>query len=70
MSRSCNTLNDLLLNKLCVPNETEELNLSAFNMITEINELKRLGNHISCECKYKIDVKKCNSNQMWNNDKC
>ena len=39
-------------------------------MITEINELKRLGNHISCECKYKIDVKKCNSNQMWNNDKC
>ena len=33
---SCNTLNDLS-NKVCVPNETEKLNLSVFNMITGIN---------------------------------
>ena len=32
---SCNTLNDLS-NKVCVPNETEDLNLSVFNMITGI----------------------------------
>ena len=33
---SCNTLNDLS-NKLCDPSKTEDLNLSVFNMITEIN---------------------------------
>ena len=32
---SCNTLNDLS-NKVCVPNKTEDLNLSMFNMITGI----------------------------------
>ena len=36
---SCNTVNDLS-NKVCVPNKTEDLNLTAFNMITWINELK------------------------------
>ena len=33
---SCNTLN-YLCNKVCVPNKTEELILSVFNMITGIN---------------------------------
>ena len=33
---SCNTINDLS-NKVCVPNKTEHLNLSVFNMITVIN---------------------------------
>ena len=36
---SCNTLNDLS-NKVCIPNKTEDLNLSVFNMINRINELK------------------------------
>ena len=34
---SCNTLNNLS-NKNCVPNKTEDLNLSMFNMVTGINE--------------------------------
>ena len=34
---SCNTLNDLS-NKVCIPNKTEDLNLSVFIMITGINE--------------------------------
>ena len=38
---SCNTLNDLF-NKACVPNETEDLNLNVFNMITGIKESKTL----------------------------
>ena len=58
---SCNTLNDLS-NKVCVPNKTEDLNLSVFSMITGIKESKTLTKHISCECKYKIDSRKCNSN--------
>ena len=66
---SCNTLNDLS-NKVCVPNKTEDLNLSVFNMITGINESKALTKHISCECKCRFDGRKCNSDQWWNNDKC
>ena len=34
---SCNTLNDLS-KTVCVPNKTEDSNLSVFNMITGINE--------------------------------
>ena len=58
----CNTLNDLS-NKSCIPSKTEHPNLSVFNMITEINESKTSAKHISCECKYKLNGKKCNSNQ-------
>ena len=41
---SCNTLNDLsiFIYKVYVPNKTEHLNLSMFNMITGINESKTL----------------------------
>ena len=54
---SCNTLNDLS-NKVCVPNKTEDLNLSVFNMITGINESKKLTKHISCEFKRNFDEQK------------
>ena len=66
---SCKTLNDLS-NKVCVPNKTEDLNLSVFNMITGINQSKTLTKHISSKCKCKFDTRKCNSNQWWNNNKC
>ena len=66
---SCNNLNDLS-NRLCVPNKTEDLNLNVFNIMTGINESKRLTKHISCECKCRFDGRKCNSNQKWNNNKC
>ena len=65
----CNTLNDLG-NKVCVPNKTENLNLSVFNMFIGINESKILTKHISCKCKCQFDGIKCNSNENWNNDKC
>ena len=54
---SCNTLNDLS-NEVCVPNKTEDLNISAFNIIAGINEWKTLANYISCEYKCKFDGKK------------
>ena len=46
---SCNILNHLF-NKVCVPNNTEDLNLSVFNLISEINESKTLTEHTSCKC--------------------
>ena len=51
-------------------NKTEDLNLSVFNMITRINELKTLTKDIWCKLKCKFDGTKCNSNQWWNNNKC
>ena len=39
-------------------------------MIPGINESKTLTKGISCECKCKLDSRKCNSNQKWNIDKC
>ena len=51
---SCKTLNDSS-NKVGVPNKIGDLNLSIFNMITGINELKTLTKQISCKCKCKFD---------------
>ena len=45
---SCNTINDLC-NRVCFPNETEDLDLNVFNMITNINESRTLTKRISCE---------------------
>ena len=58
---SCNTLNDL--SKMC--SKQNRITLSKFNMITEMNELKKLTKHISCECKCKFDGRKFHSNQKW-----
>ena len=66
---SCDTLNELS-NKVYILNNTEDLNLSVFNMFTGINESKTLTKHISCERKCKLDGTKCNSCQWWNNKKC
>ena len=66
---SGNSLHDLC-NKVCVPNKTEDLHVSMFNVITGINESKTLTKHISCKCKCKFDGGKCNSDHLWNNAKC
>ena len=66
---SIKTLNDLS-KKLCIPNKREDLNLSMFSTITEMNKSNILTKHISCECKCRFDGRKCNSDQWWNNDRC
>ena len=53
---SCNTLKDLS-NKVCIPNKTEDLNLSVFNMTAGIFESKTLTKHLSYECKCRFDGK-------------
>ena len=45
--------------KECVPNKTEDLNFSVFNMKREKNESKMLAKHKSCECIDKFDGRKC-----------
>ena len=58
-SRSFNVLSP----KICVPKETKDKNVEAFNMITHINEAKAMTEHISCDCKFKFNSTICNSNQ-------
>ena len=53
----CVTPNDLS-NTVRVSIKTEDLNLSIFNMITGINESKKLIKHISCKRKCRFDGKK------------
>ena len=38
---SCNTLGDLP-SRICIPNETEDLNLHVFNMITRIKNINKI----------------------------
>ena len=68
MCWNCDTLNGLS-NKVCVPNETKDLNLSVFNIMAGINRSKTLEKHMSCKCKYKFDRIKYKSNQKRNNNK-
>ena len=55
---------------ICVPNKSEDLNLSVLSTITGINKLKSLIQLTSCECKCGFDGRKCNSDQWWNNYTC
>ena len=32
--------------------------------------MKTLTKHVSYKCKYRFDESKCNSDQLWNNNKC
>ena len=46
---SCN----VLFAKICVPKETKDINVKAFNMIKNKNEAETMTKHISCDCKCK-----------------
>ena len=63
---SCSVLSP----KICVPKEAKDINVRAFNMITNKNESKAIIEHISCGCKYKFNSTACNSKQKGNNKTC
>ena len=47
--------------KTWVANKTEFISLNVFNMVKRISESKALTKHISCECKWKFNGRKCHS---------
>lgn len=57
---NCNTFDDCS-SGVCVPYKTEDLNLNISNVNPEINRLKTLMKHMSCNCECKFHSKKCNS---------
>ena len=63
---SCNVLSP----KICVPKETKDINVKAFNMITNKDEAKAMTEHTSCDFKCKFNSEIYNSNQKSNNETC
>ena len=66
----CNGSCNVLPPKICVPKETKDINIKAFDMIRNKNEAKTVANYISCNCKCKFNSIICNSNRKWNNKTC
>ena len=56
--------------KICVPSKTKDINLKAFNMITNRNQGKTSVKHISFDCICRFNSPTFNSNQHWNNETC
>ena len=52
---SCNVLSQ----EICVPKETKDIYVKAFNMITNKDKAKAMAEHISCDCKCKFNSKTC-----------
>ena len=65
-TRICNALSP----KICVPKETKDINVKAFNTITNKNEAKTMTKFISFDCKCKFNSTTCNLNQKRNNKLC
>ena len=49
---------------------TKDINVNVFNMITRINEVKALVKQISSDFKWKFSNATCSLTQKWNIDKC
>ena len=61
---------NVLCPKICVPKETEDTSIKAFNMITNKDQVNAMIEHISCDCKYKFNSTTCNLKQKWNDKTC
>ena len=56
---SCNALSA----KKCALKEEKVMNFKAFSIITNKNDAKKMTEHISCNCKCKLNGTTCNSKQ-------
>ena len=54
----------------CVFLIKQKTNIKEFTMVTRINKVKTVVNHISYDCKCKFSSATSNSSQKWNNVKC
>ena len=59
----CTGICNVLSPKMCVPKETKDINVKAFNMIINENEAKAMTEYISRDFKCKFNSTICNSNQ-------
>ena len=59
LGKCSGSFNDLST-KICVPKEIKEINVKAFSMTANKNETKLMTEHISCNCKCKLNSTMCN----------
>ena len=65
----CNTINDPMA-KLCVPDVVKDMNIKVFNMLSRINETRKIVWHETCKCICRLTSATCNDKQEWNENKC
>ena len=52
---------NVLSPKICVPKETKDIDVKAFNLIINKNETKIMTEHVSCDYKCKFNSTTCDS---------
>ena len=65
----CNTINDPMA-KLCVPNVVKDMNIKVFNMLSRINETRKIVWRETCKCICRLTSAICNDKQEWNKNIC
>ena len=65
----CKTFNDPMA-KLCVPDIVKDMNIKVFNMLSRINETRKIVWHETCECICRLTSAFCNDKQEWNKNTC
>ena len=56
--------------KLHIPDVVKKINVKVFDHMSGINETRQMLWHETCKCVCRLSVAVCNSNQIWNDDKC
>ena len=56
--------------KLCVTDIVKNINVKIFSLMSRINETRQIIWHKTCKCVCRLSSAICNSNQVWNKDKC
>ena len=65
----CNTINDPMA-KLFVPDIVKDMNIKVFNMLSRINETRKIVWHETFKCICRLTSAICNDKQEWNENKC
>ena len=58
------------MEKLCVPNIINGINMKVYNFLMRLNETRNVLWHESCKCVCRLNSSICNSKQIWNSDTC
>ena len=56
--------------KLCVPDIVKDMNIKVFNMLSRINETRKIVWHETCKCICHLTSAICDDKQEWNKNKC
>ena len=68
-SRDCNNINDPMA-KLCVLNIVRDMNIKVFNLLSRINETRKIVLHETWKCVCRFTSAIYNDRQEWNENKC